>query len=430
MRDEAPELSFERRESVRVHAVVGGGVEVELTRYRGVGETRRPGGATAYCWSHVTGHDEVAALTPSWFHDGLAELTAPWAPEPAALPAQRAIGEAVALRAADLGWGRTELSLRHFDQRVVHGRTGTCREDRRRYATMGLQTAVPDRAGIGTRLVRRETATSEPDHLAWSEALDGLVEDLEAQRAEPDAEEVTAGEWPVVLGPGQCALFFHEVCGHPLEGDVVASGTSYLGPQLGRRVGPGCLTLHDDVSSPRSFARYALDDEGVPAATVPLIEAGVVTEPILDSSSAAALGRRSNGHGRRISYMYPAIPRQAHTAVSPDTGDAASLASGIRYGLLIQRMRLRHMSIATGDFSFYVTEGRVVRHGEIGPPVRECTLRGGGLTALRQVEAVGADAGGWLGGGGCGKLDQGPLIVSFEQPSVRIAALRVHPGLR
>jgi TldD protein len=225
-------------------------------------------------------------------------------------------------------------------------------------------------------------------------------------------------------------LLFHEICGHPLEGDIVASGTSYLGSRIGSRVAPACLTLRDDVDSPRCVAGYELDDEGAPPATARLIEAGVLTEPILDAASAAALGRNSNGHGRRIDYLHGAIPRQAHTAVAPGAGDAAALAAGIRYGLLVQRMRLRHMSTATGEFGFYVTEGRIVRHGEIGAPVRECAIRGSGLATLERIEAVGADTCGFFGGGGCNKVDQGPLFVSFEQPSVRIGSLRVDPGLR
>jgi TldD protein len=209
----------------------------------------------------------------------------------------------------------------------------------------------------------------------------------------------------------------------------VASGTSYLGARLGRRVAPDLLTLRDDVRSPGCPLRLGLDDEGVAPAAVSLVESGVVTEPILDRASAAALGRRPNGRGRRVGYRHPAIPRQVHLAVAPGAGDAAALAAGIRYGLLVQRLRLRHMSVGTGDFGFYVTEGRVVRRGEIGPPVRECALRGSGLEALRRIEAVGADVRAWLGGGGCVKLGQGPLAVSFEQPTVRIAALRVSPQL-
>src|SRR5215472_11864725 len=418
MPGEPPDLWFEQRESVRVQGVAGAPAAVRLTRYSGVGETRRAGADTTYRWSHVGGPDGLAGLTPPWFHEGLEELTAPWSPEPAAVEAQRAVFDAVARRAAELGWGRTEISLHRADQRVVHGRAGVRVDELRRHATVSLQAVVPGRAGGAGRSVRREAGTGEPDDPAWGAAVDALVADIEAEAREPDAEEVEAGEWPVVLGPGHCGLFFHEIVGHPLEGDVLASGTSYLGTKLGRRVGGGCLTLRDDVSSPRSAVRYAVDDEGVQPAPVALIEAGVVTEPILDRWSAAALGRSPNGHGRRVSYRHPAIPRQAHTAVAPGAGDAASLAAGIRYGLLALRIRLRHVSIATGDFSFYLDEGRVVRHGQIGAPAGGCVVRGGGLAMLGRVEAVGGDVEGYLGGGGCGKLDQGRLVVSFEQPSV------------
>jgi len=424
------DLWFERCETVRLNGHSGGGAAVRVTRYRGLGETARSGGDTTYRWAHVRAREDLAALTPPWFHAGLDEVAAPWPAQPDALAAQRAVFDGAARCCAELGWSGTALRLRHVDQLVVQGRAGVRREDRRRHVSISLQTVVPDPSGEGGPMLRREVGTGEPDDPAWGAAVDALVVTLDAQWGRADVEAVQAGEWPVVLAPGHCGLFFHELCGHPLEGDVVASGTSYLGSLLGRQVGPDCLTVHDDVSSPHSSVRYALDDEGVPPTTVALVEAGVVTEPILDRASAAALRRRANGRGRRLSYRHPAIPRQAHIAVATGAGDASSLVAGIRYGLLVLRLRLRHVSIATGDFSFYVDEGRVVRHGEIGPPAGACLLRGNGRAALERVEAVGADVEGYLGGGGCGKLDQGPLVVSFEQPSVRIAALRLTPGHR
>src|SRR6266536_400444 len=105
---ETADLWFERCETVRIQAVTGRKSDVRLTRRRGVGEARRRGDATAYGWSHVTGHDDLSALTPAWFHGGLEELTAAWEPEPPRLAVQSVVVETLLRRAADLGWGRTE----------------------------------------------------------------------------------------------------------------------------------------------------------------------------------------------------------------------------------------------------------------------------------------------------------------------------------
>jgi TldD protein len=421
------DLWFERCETIRVHAVTGAENAVRLGRRRGLGEARARGGTTAYRWCHVTGGDDLRSATPAWFHRGLDELTAPWEPEPARLAAHGAAVDALQRRAAELDWGRTEVTLRDVDQRVMLGRDGGRREDRRRHVVVSMLVPAPDGASI--RPVRREAWSRDGGGIT-GQALDDLVVELATQRELPAAEDVEAGEWPVVLAPGHCGLFFHEICGHPLEGDIVASGTSYLGSQMGHRVGPACLTLRDDVASPHCVCGYELDDEGVPPAPVRLIEAGIVTEPLLDGASATALGRPANGRGRRVDYLHSAIPRQAHTAVAPGEGDAASLVAGIRYGLLVQRLRLRHMSTAGGEFGFWVTEGRVIRDGEIGPPVRECAIRGTGLATLERIEAVGADTCAFFGGGGCNKVDQGPLFVSCEQPSIRIQSMRVDPCTR
>jgi TldD protein len=237
-----------------------------------------------------------------------------------------------------------------------------------------------------------------------------------------------AGVLPVVLGAGAPAHFFHEVYGHPMEGDVVARGESYLAARRGCAIGPELLTVVDDPRHPGAPAGQAVDDEGRETRQVTLIDRGRVGEPLLDDESARRLGLPANGHARRMSFRYGTLPRLTHVRVAGREGTETDLVGSIAHGVLIRWLRLRHLNSVNGVFSFFLDDAREIRYGVVGPPLAPGLLIGDGLSAAAAVDGVAAaDDGEPCGVSGCGKLDQGPLIVSFEQPAIRFSGVRVQP---
>jgi TldD protein len=240
----------------------------------------------------------------------------------------------------------------------------------------------------------------------------------------PDAE------LPVVFPPGAASgSFFHEVCGHPLEGDVVARRGSYLATRLGERVADEFVTVVDDPTEGPGTLHYAYDDEGQPARRAALLHGGVVAQPLLSRRTAEVLNGEPNGHGRRVSFRHYPLPRMTHTGVAAGPhGALEQLVAPVGHGLLIQHLVPRHMNLLSGDFSFYIVEAREIRDGQLGRLVEPGVLRGNGLRALRDLEAVGGDRRNLFATRGCRKLDHGPLAVSFTQPSLRFRKLRVTPA--
>lgn len=236
------------------------------------------------------------------------------------------------------------------------------------------------------------------------------------------------GERRVLFPPGADAgVFFHEVCGHALEGDVVLRGASLLARCIGDRVAREFLTVVDDPCRGAGTVNFRFDDEGQPARAAVLVHQGVIHEPILDARTAAALRLPPNGHGRRAGFRHPAIPRMAHTAVQPHEGDFQSLLAEIDDGLLVTHLSPRFVSLSGGGFSFFVDEAREIRGGRLGQWVRPALLRSDALAALNAIDRVGADTRPFFGIKGCGKLDQGGLPVSFEHPTLRFDALHIEP---
>jgi TldD protein len=80
------------------------------------------------------------------------------------------------------------------------------------------------------------------------------------------------------------------------------------------------------------------------------------------------------------------------------------------------------VNTVTGDFMFEVTEGYLIRNGEVCEPVRGATLTGNGPEILKRIDQVGTDLG--TGIGTCGKDGQG-VPVSDAQPTLLISAMTV-----
>ena len=340
------------------------------------------------------------------------------------------LASSLQLRARERGAEHVDLQLRRVHQRVLAGPVDAPLRDDRTWAIVELRAWVPS-AGRTWDLWRCASApTVEKLHARLPELVslvEGMVNDL-AGGMPP--VECPSGMLPVVFPPGAASgSFFHELCGHPLEGDVVVRGGSYLARRRGERVAADFVTIRDNPCAAPEVVTYARDDEGVAARPAVLIDSGRIAEPILDLESAAALGLASNGHARRVSFRHRALPRMTHTEVAPHsgTGTLEQLVASVERGLLIQHITPRHMDLLSGDFSFYINEAREIRDGRIGRFIAPGILRGNGLQALEAIDAVGEDSRVLFSTRGCRKLDHGPLPVSFGQPSIRFRGLQLTP---
>jgi TldD protein len=263
-----------------------------------------------------------------------------------------------------------------------------------------------DPADVGGNLVRIDAAAAR----------------VCALTALPAAEPPAACD--LVLEPGYAGSFFHELLGHPLEADIVAARASYLSERFGEMVAPTWLTVTDGPPPRADGAGVPVDDEGTPVSTVELIGGGRVTGMLSDRPSAALAGRVSNGHGRRLDYRHPVIPRMWHTTALT-AGTPAQEPGPVR--LAPRGLRLRRMNLITGDFEFTAETAALDdgtgRRRRTGP----CTVTGNALTvlaALRPGPAEIRTAG--RATKGCGKLGQFPLVTTFANSGLWIPAEAVH----
>ncbi len=394
-----------------------GAREERSERRAGLGREDAPG---RYTWAPLGAGEPLQGLAGPARERGRALTAAPFPRE----DWQAAVALCEALAAPGL-----QLHLREVQRRTLCGAEGAPVEERRRTLTLELKAVVGDGPARQSAQLERSFQSAASLAAAQGElaAAGAALRDAAASKREP----CPSGERTVVLPPGSDAgVLFHELCGHPMEGDVVARNASYLARARGRQVAQPFVNVTDGPAPDEGGVGGAVDDEGTPCGRAALISAGVVGTPMTDLRCAKALGLAPTGHGRRVDFRHPALPRMSHTAVAPHQGALAQLLDGVEDGLLVSFLTPRHVHLASGDFSFFVVEARRILRGRLGPFVGPALLKGDGLTALGRIDAVGADAASFHGLKGCGKLDQPGLPVSFGLPAVRFTSLAVEPWER
>jgi TldD protein len=387
-------------------------------------------GESRHLWQPLAKAEPAPSVLPAAASAFLRRLRSPEVMAAPLLAPLRELTLALEVAVRQSGGASLDVLVHDFWQKVGCGQPETWVEGERRHTLLELRVSLKTEKQP-TRLWRPFCFPDPSALVASRELLESACVDMvQSLQAWPARAPCPEGEMPVVFPPGAASgSFFHEVCGHPLEGDVVARRGSYLATRLGQRVAEEFVTVTDDPTEGRASLHYTFDDEGQPARPAALLERGVVEQPLLSRLTAQLLGHENNGRGRRVSFRHHPLPRMTHTGVAAGPhGTLEQLLAPVARGLLLQHLVPRHMNLLSGDFSFFIVEAREIRDGGLGPPVSPGVLSGNGLQALRDIEAVGGDRRNFFSIRGCRKLDHGPLAVSFTQPSLRIRQLRVTPA--
>ena len=134
-----------------------------------------------------------------------------------------------------------------------------------------------------------------------------------------------------------------------------------------------------------------------------------------DRLYASLLGIPLTGNARRESYRNKPVPRMTNTYIAPGDSKPEDIIASVERGLLVVKMQGGQVNPANGDFVFEISEGYLIKNGQIKDPVRGAILSGNGPQVLRSIDMV-ADDISFLTGN-CGKEDEVP--VGHGQPTVR-----------
>jgi TldD protein len=226
----------------------------------------------------------------------------------------------------------------------------------------------------------------------------------------------------VVIANGTGGVLFHEACGHSLEADAVYKKASVFAGRIGEKVASEMVNAYDDPTLVNRWGSFSYDDEGIRAMRTPLIEGGALRGFINDRKRSMRDGVPPTGNGRRQSYRFVPVPRMTNTYIETGEAKREEIIADTSLGLYARKLGGGEVNPVTGDFIFAVTEGYMIRDGEVAEPVKGATLIGNGPRVLRDIDAVADDLD--FDTGMCGKEGQA-VPVCTGQPTLRVRELVV-----
>ena len=173
-----------------------------------------------------------------------------------------------------------------------------------------------------------------------------------------------------------------------IGGPSIARGNSFLKDKLGQQIFSKGVNIVDDPHKRRGLGSSPFDDEGVANRAWSLIEDGVLTTWLLNSSAARQLGLTSTGHASR-GLAGPSGVGTSNLTVQPGTKDQAGLMAEAGQGVLITSMFGPSLNANTGDWSVGCA-GFWFEGGELAYPVTEITVAGNLIDIYARL-VVGSD---------------------------------------
>ncbi|MBI4879758.1 MAG: TldD/PmbA family protein [Planctomycetes bacterium] len=232
-------------------------------------------------------------------------------------------------------------------------------------------------------------------------AIDEIARDLRALARAPRLEPYAG---PALLCGVAAGLLFHEAIGHRLEGErmIARSEGRTFAARMGQRILPAGVDLIDDPSlsswqGTPLYGHYLIDDEGVPARPVTLVEDGVL-KTFLASRAGVPGVKRSNGHGRHERFQDPMArmgnlivrPRERHSFAELKRRLLAEVARrDLPHGIIIKNAT--GGETATDSYDFQAFKGFPTEVYTVDPKTgRETRVRGVNFigTPLAAVQGI------------------------------------------
>ena len=222
----------------------------------------------------------------------------------------------------------------------------------------------------------------------------------------------------LIIGGSQVGLQIHESCGHAIELDRVLgseaayAGTSFLTTDKLRdfRYGSEQVNITADSIRLPGLGSFGWDDEGVPAQSTPIVEAGRFVGYLMSRETAATLGLESNGTMRASSWNRLPLIRMTNVSLEPGQWELDDLIADTDDGIYVDMNRSWSIDDRRYNFQFGTEVGYEIKNGRLGRLLRNCTYTGITPEFWNSCDAV-CNANHWTmwGTPNCGKGQPGQL---------------------
>ncbi len=234
-------------------------------------------------------------------------------------------------------------------------------------------TSVSVLAGEGTKMERDydyDTST-HLDDLRSPEDIGRVAGERSVRRLNP--EKLSSRRAPVIFDKRLSASLIGPL-GSAINGAAIARGTSFLKDKMGEQIFPETITVTDDPFIRRGFGSRTFDGEGLAPKALKVIDKGVLTTWMLNSSQARQLGLESNARARRGIGGAPGSG-PTNFDLLPSNLKIEELYRDTGEALLVTDMFGPQINPNTGDYSVGCS-GYWITDGQVGVPVAEITIAG------------------------------------------------------
>jgi TldD protein len=143
---------------------------------------------------------------------------------------------------------------------------------------------------------------------------------------------------------------------------------------------------------------------------------------MVDKLNARRMNTKETGNARRQSYKFAPTSRMTNTFIQNGYDKPEDIIKSIDDGLYAKKMGGGSVNPVTGEFNFAVSEGYIVKNGEIKEPVRGASLIGKGSEVLMNIDMVGDNL--KQAQGMCGSIS-GSIPTNVGQPMIRVRDITV-----
>ena len=179
-----------------------------------------------------------------------------------------------------------------------------------------------------------------------------------------DSQPITPGEYECVCNPETTGMIVHEAFGHGVEMDMFVKDRALAREFVGEYVASPLVTMHDG-SAVEQTATMFFDDEGTLTGDTIVIDKGVLKTGMCDALSAARLGIRPTGNGRRESYERKAYTRMTNTYFQGGDVTPEEMIASVKDGFLLEAPSSGMEDPKNWGIQCMVTTAREIKDGKL-----------------------------------------------------------------
>ena len=249
-----------------------------------------------------------------------------------------------------------------------------------------------------------------------SAKMDQAYEDVVKMFGAPN---ITPGEYEVICTPAAAGLIAHEAFGHGVEMDMFVKNRAIAKQHMGEKLASTITNMYDGAQGVRQTASYFFDDEGTLAQKTQIIDKGYLVSGICDALSAARLGVKPTGNGRRESFERKAYTRMTNTYFGTQANTLEEMIKSVKYGFLVDGVDSGMEDPKHWGIQCILSRAKEIRNGRLtGKIFTPVVLTGYVPDLLSNISMVGTDIE-LDGNGHCGKGYKEWVIVSDGGPYLK-----------